>query len=150
CLRDQYGLHVVSVTFIPSNYVNTAIYRVVAEDDKQYFLKLSRDSFDEASVAIPKFLRDQGIEQIMAPLATTAQQLWTRLNDFNAVLYPFVEGHNGFEVELTDRQWIAFGVALKAVHTATLPATLANRVQRENYSPRWREKALEFQALVER
>jgi spectinomycin phosphotransferase len=140
---------VVSVTFIPSNYVNTAIYRVVADDDNPYFLKLSRDAFDENSVAIPKFLSDRGIEHIIAPLALRTQELWTHLDNFNVVLYPFVEGHNGFEVELTDWQWIAFGAVLKAIHAVTLPVALANRVQRENYLPRWREKVMEFQALVE-
>ena len=104
-----------------------------------YFLKLRSGVFDETSVALPKFLSDQGIAHILAPLSTSAGQLWANLDTFKVILYPFIAGRNGYEVDLSDRHWIEFGAALKRIHSVTLPPALSSRIQRETYSPRWRE-----------
>jgi spectinomycin phosphotransferase len=150
CLRDEYGLLVVQVAFLPLGADrNTAVYRVVADDATPYFLKLRRGTFDELAVALPKFLSDQGIVQIIAPLATKTGQLWARLDAFKTILYPFVEGHNGYEVGLSDRQWVDFGTALKSIHTAVVPPALIRRIQQETYSPRWRETVRTFLERVE-
>ncbi len=149
CLQDHYGLHIVSVEFLPLGAdANTAVYRVVADDETPYFLKLRR-SFNETSVLVPKFLSEQGIRQIIVPIETTTQQLWAALDDFAVILYPFVEGHNAFEVEMSARQWVEFGDALKRLHRALVPQTLVNRLKRETFSPQWREIVKEFQRRVE-
>ncbi|MEO8391703.1 MAG: aminoglycoside phosphotransferase family protein [Chloroflexota bacterium] len=153
CLRDQYRLEIVEVTFLPLGAdANTAVYRVVAADQTPYFLKLRSGAFDEASVLLPRFLHEQGIPQIIAPIATTSGQLWGHLDaldGFKVLLSPFIEGQNGWDVDLSDRQWIEFGAALKAVHIAQVPPTLISRVPRETYSPKWREIVRGFQAQVE-
>jgi spectinomycin phosphotransferase len=120
CLQDEYGLLVGQVAFLPLGAdPNTAVYRVVADDETPYFLKLRRGIFDETCVALPKFLSDQGIVPIIAPLATKTGQLWASLDAFKLILYPFVEGHNGYEVDLPDRHWGDFGTALKSIHCAS-------------------------------
>src|SRR5262249_15964075 len=91
----------------------------------------------------------QGIQQVMAPLATATCQLWTSGHGFAWILYPFVEGHNGFETALSDAQWIALGRSLKAVHTTTLPLALGWRGPREAYCPRWPDLVEEFDQQVE-
>jgi spectinomycin phosphotransferase len=138
-LYDQYGLHVVEVAFLPIGYVDTAVYRVVAEDTAPYFVKFKRDVFDETSVTVPMLLRDRGVQHIIAPVATRSRHLWAQLDDFHVILYPFVEGHNAFKVALTERQWFDFGAALKGIHTTMVPQALSSRMQRETYSPQWRE-----------
>ena len=41
CLQDAYELQVVQLVFLPLGAdPNTAVYRVVADDDTTYFLKL--------------------------------------------------------------------------------------------------------------
>jgi len=41
CLQDVYGLPVVRIAFLPLGADrNTAVYRIVAEDETAYFLKL--------------------------------------------------------------------------------------------------------------
>ena len=145
CLKDEYGLPVIQATFLPIGAdQNTAVYRVVADDETPYFVKLRRGVFDESSVALPKFLSDQGIAQIIAPLATQTGHLWASLNAFKVILYPFVEGRNGYEVGLSDRHWVDFGTALKSLHTATAPPALIGRIRRETYSPRWCEMVKAF------
>jgi spectinomycin phosphotransferase len=140
CLQDNYELPVLRVVFLPLGADrNTAVYRVIADDETPYFLKLRSGVFDETSVTLPKFLSDQGIEQIIAPLTTKTGQLWIGLDIFKVILYPFVEGRNGYEVGMSDRHWGEFGSALKRVHTTEVPPALMGRIRQETYSPQWRE-----------
>src|SRR5215211_7730383 len=102
CLLHEYGLRIVQVDFLPlGNDLNTAVYRVVAEDATPYFLKLRSGPFDEITVAIPRLLSDQGMAQIIAPIATNTGRLWARMGVFALILSPFVAGQNGFEIELS-------------------------------------------------
>jgi spectinomycin phosphotransferase len=150
CLQDEYGLLVVQVAFLPlGGDRNTTVYRVVADDETPYFVKLRRGIFDETCVALPKFLSDQGIVQIIAPLTTKTGHLWANLNAFKVILYPFVDGYNGYEVNLSDRHWGDFGTTLKSIHTAIVPPALARRIQQETYSPQWREIVKTFLERVE-
>ncbi len=150
CLQDEYGLPVVQVAFLPLGAdLNTAVYRVVTDDQTPYFVKLRRGVFDEIAVALPKFLSDQGIGQIIAPLATQTGQLWASLGAFKLILYPFVEGHDGYEVDLSDCHWGEFGAALNRIHTAVAPPALIRRIPRETYSPQWREVVKTFLKRVE-
>ena len=140
CLQEEYGLRAVQFAFLPLGAdLNTAVYRLVADDGTPYFLKLRSGIFDETSVTLPKYLSDQGIVQIIAPLATQTGQLWASLEAYKVILYPFIEGHNGYEVNLSDRHWVVLGTALKRIHTAVVPAALTIRIQQETYSPQWRE-----------
>jgi len=149
CLPDAYGLTGAQVEFLPLGVdVNAAVYRVRAADGATYFLKLRRGDFDEIVVTLPKFLADQGIRQIIAPLMTRQGRLWADLAPFSAILYPFVAGHNGYQVRLSDGQWVTLGAALKAIHTTNLPPALAQRIPRERFAPRWREATRAFLARI--
>lgn len=150
CLRDAYDLPVVRVTFLPLGAdLNTAVYRAAAEDGTVHFCKLRSGVFDETSVALPRFLCDQGVAQIIAPLSTNTGQLWVCLEPFVVVLYPFVEGRNGYEMQMSDRHWIELGSAIKRVHTVQVPAELTRRIGRETYSPQGRNTVTTFLARVE-
>jgi spectinomycin phosphotransferase len=65
------------------------------------------------------------------------------------IVYPFVEGRDGYEVALSDQQWIAFGAAMRRIHAAQLPPDLARLLPREDFSPRFREQVKMFQAQAE-
>jgi spectinomycin phosphotransferase len=148
CLRDSFGLRITRVAFLPLGWVNNAMYRVSADTGTLYFLKLRRGNFDEISVAVPAFLHAQGIRQVMAPLATASRDLWVHAHGFDWILYPFFEGKTGFEAVLSRAQWATFGQSIRAIHAATLPRGLAERVPRENYSPRWRDAVRAFHQQV--
>jgi spectinomycin phosphotransferase len=145
CLRDEYRLPAVQVSFLPLGAdMNTAVYRAVARDGSLYFVKLRRGVFEEITVTLPKFLRDQGIEQIIPPLVTHKGQLWAGLGAFKLILYPYIEGRNGYEVDLSDRHWSELGTALRRIHTTTIPPELKRRLQQESYSPQWRETLAKY------
>jgi spectinomycin phosphotransferase len=61
CLRTEFGLKIVQIAFLPLGADrNTAVYRAVADDGTPYFVKLRSSVFDETSVALPRFLSEQG------------------------------------------------------------------------------------------
>lgn len=149
CVRDTFGLPIAHATFLPVGAdVHSAVYRLTTADGTSYLLKLRRGTFNEVAVAVPAFLHAQGIQQIMAPIATATHQLWVHAHGFNWMLYPFFEGKTGFEVGLSPAQWITLGASMQAVHTTVLPAGLVAGMRRETYSPRWRRRVQAFHTQV--
>jgi len=149
CLQDEYNLHVFSLAFLPLGAdMSTAVYRVVTDDGPAYFLKL-RKGFDEISITVPLFLKSQGIKEIIAPFETKSKQSWANFGEHKMILYPFIEGKDGFETELTDEQKRILGKALGAIHSAQLPSELKRQIPQEIFSPSYRESMKSFQSQVE-
>lgn len=150
-VRDAYSVDVTQVTFLPIGAdADAAVYRLDSADGAAYFLKLRRARFDEIAVAVPAFLNEHGAPAVMSPLLTTGGALWTSGHGFTWILYTFFSGPNGFERPLSGAQWQTLGMSLRAVHAAILPALLAARVPREDYSPRWRDIVTAYSEQVER
>lgn len=139
-LQNDHGLTISQLTFLPLGAdINTAVYRAVTEEDHAYFVKLRKDNFDPTSVILPKFLSDQNIPNIIPPLTTQTGHLWSTEESFNIILHPFIEGQNGFDIDLSEHDWFEFGQALKKIHTAKVPASIKSGIQPEGYSSRWRK-----------
>lgn len=133
-LQDAYGLTITTISFLPIGAdFNTAVYRVTASNQKDYFLKLRSGEFLEASVSVPNSLADLGIKGIISPLTTKTKKLWFNLGAFKAILYPYVDGRNAVEAKLSDQQWARFGSALKRFHCADIPKNLTHDIPRENF-----------------
>jgi spectinomycin phosphotransferase len=148
-LRAAYGLDIAQIIFLPLGADrDTGVYRAVANDATPYFVKLRSGNFDEITVAIPKLLHDQGIRQVIAPILTQSGALWTRLENFQLTLFPFVVGQNGYEIPLTDDHWVEVGQVLKGLHTAPLPPDMAAHIPKETFSDHWREVVKQFQRQV--
>ncbi|MBK9604309.1 MAG: aminoglycoside phosphotransferase family protein [Anaerolineales bacterium] len=151
CLKENHGLVVSQIEFLPLGAdMNTAVYRVVADDEKPYFVKLRMGNFEETAVTLPKFLSDAGIPNIIAPLANHSGQLWSEVESFKLILYPFIEGRDGYEIDLSVRHWVEFGTALKRIHNETIPSQITANIQRETFSPQWRKSVKSYLAGVER
>jgi spectinomycin phosphotransferase len=150
CVRDSYGLPIRQATFLPIGADSAAaVYRLDATDGTAYFLKLRRGTFYGTAVAVAAFLHEHGAPAVMAPLATIDGARWTSGHGFAWILYPFFTGTNGFAAPLSNAQWIALGKSLRAVHALALPAALAARIPREEYSPHWRDDVVAFDQQVE-
>ncbi len=154
CLQDAYGLDVEKILFLPIGAdFNTAVYRVTTNSGVDYFLKLRRGEFFEATVLVPKHLADLGLKQVIPPLTTGLGQLWASLSSplasFKAILYPYVEGRNSIDATLSDQQWIEFGATLKKFHSADIPRAITHGVQRETFSPKWRKMVKTFLRRIE-
>jgi spectinomycin phosphotransferase len=149
-LQSGLGLHGVQPTFLLLGAdINTAVYRVNLENGTALFLKLRKGDFTEITVAVRIYLKEYGTQAIIPQLRTLSGQLWVRLDPYKMILYPFVEGRNSYEVDLSDRQWMAFGAALKAIHTTQLLPALHRLIPVEVNYLLWREKVRWFQAQIE-
>ena len=148
-LQEEYGLHVSTLTFLPLGAdMGTAVYRVVADDGTAYFLKL-RKGFEEIVVSVPLFLKSKGIQEIISPFETESNQGWANFGEYKMILYPFIEGKNGFQMELTDQHKRRLGSAMKEIHSVQLPPELKRLIPKETFSPRWREIVKSFQEQAE-
>ncbi|MCB0032914.1 MAG: aminoglycoside phosphotransferase family protein [Anaerolineales bacterium] len=144
CVQEAYDLAVQRLTFLPLGAdVNTAVYKITTEQTA-YFLKLRRGAFDEMSVALPKFLSELGISPIIPPLPTVSGRLWADLPPFKTILYPYIEGQNGYEITLNAQSWHEFGVALRQIHTTPIPAEFNSSLWREVYAGHGRKAVLSF------
>src|SRR5262245_48925868 len=129
-LQEEYRLQVESLTFLPLGAdMGTAVYRVVTSDGTAYFLKL-RKGFDEIIVTVPLLLKSQGIKEIISPFESKSKQGWADFSEHTMILYPFIEGKNGFEIELSDQHKRTLGKALKRLHSAQLPPELKRRISK--------------------
>jgi spectinomycin phosphotransferase len=142
-------LLVAGLNFLPLGAdENTAVYRVATEAGTVYFLKLRRN-FDEIIVRVPLFLKEQGVQEIIMSIETKSKQHYTDFGKYKIILYPFIEGKNGFEMELSDSHKRTLGAALKSIHSVQLPPELKKQIPQETYSPKYREQVKEFQRQVE-
>lgn len=150
CLADAYGLDATAIDFLPLGAdFNTAVYRVTTTHQIDYFLKLKSGEFTEASVAVPKYLADRGIKQIIPPLSTTTGELWGNLGAFKAILYPYIEGSNGVDTKLSEDQWIQLGATLKMLHEINISPSIIKNVPKEAFSPQGRKTVKTFLARIE-
>lgn len=148
-LKEEFSLHPVSLTFLPLGAdMGTAVYRVEAADGAAYFLKL-RKGFEEITVTVPLFLQSQGVQEIIAPMETRSTQGWADFGEYKMILYPFIEGNNGFEVELSNGERQSLGAALRKIHAVELPPELKQRIPQETFSSDYRESMKSFLVQVD-
>ncbi len=148
-LQDEFDLRVTELTFLPLGAdLGTAVYRITTGDVGTYFLKL-RQGFDEITVTVPRFLKSQGILEIIAPFEAKSKQGWADFGEYTMILYPFIEGKDGFDREITDAHRKTLGTALRSIHSAQVPPELRERIPKETFNPRWRKSLKSFQTLIE-
>ncbi len=140
CLNVDYGIEVASLIFLPLGAdLNASVYKAETQDKKGYFIKLKRNYNHDISIAITKLLYESGLQQVILPIQTTQGQHSTRIGDFTLIVYPFIEGQDGFNRDLTTDQWFILGQALRQVHNIEVPKSLQNQLRRETYSDTWRK-----------
>src|SRR5690349_10290089 len=126
CLRDEYGLAVAEIAFLPIGHDPFAwVYRVVAADGRAYFLKARMHITNEASLLVPHHLHAHGVTQVVAPLATLAGTLWTSAGRYAVIVYPYVESVTGMAHGMSPEQWIEYGRVLRQVHETAITPELA-------------------------
>jgi spectinomycin phosphotransferase len=147
-IQKEFGFDIAQLTFLPLGAdMGTAVYRVVTDNGAAYFLKL-RKGFDELSVTVPLFLKSQGIKEIIPPIETKSKGGWADFGEYKMILYPFIEGKNGFEMVLFDSHKRSLGAALKRIHATKIPLELKRVIPQEKFSPQWRERVKGFQRQV--
>ena len=151
CLIDNYGIAVKALEFLPIGNDATAwVYKARADDDMAYLLKIKKGGVRAPTVMVPRLLKDEGIEAVVAPYPARDQMLWQRVDDFSLMLYPFVDGRSGGELGMSDNQWRQFGQILRRIHATRLSPDLLRQIQRETFVPKWAKLARSFQESIRR
>ena len=144
CLDTTYGIKVSELTriFLGAD-MDASVYKAQTygqlSDQLSYFIKVKRGTSHDSGVIIPLLLHDAGISHIIVPIKTYDKQLTCFIDNFTLIVYPFIDGQNGFSHTLTADQWVAFGKALRQVHECDVPLLIKNIIKRESYSPQWRD-----------
>lgn len=133
CLRENFHVDPDVIDFLPlGNDANSWVFRVDGQQ-AAYFLKLKKGPVYPPSLFVPRELRDAGIEQVLAPLPCENGSLSAQADDFNLILYPFIQGRNAMDQGMHAAQWVEFGSTLKRIHACPLPASLITEIQREQF-----------------
>ena len=146
----NYGIAATTLTLLPIGAdTNASIYKAQTFDQASYFIKLKLGHHHDIGVEIVELLQRAGTSQIIPPIKTIHGKSTQPIDDFTLIVYPFVEGQDGFSRSLTDDQWIKLGKTLKLVHEIEVPSSIQKNIRRESYSPKWRDALRSIYAHIE-
>lgn len=149
-LYSDYGIELKSLEFLPIGAdVNATVYKGYGKDLKPYFIKIKQGHYD-GSVEIAKWLFDVGIESIIVPIRTLQNKLTSDIEDFTLIVYPFIEGKDGFSCALTASQWKTLGKALRQMHEVDVPLALQKNVRKEIFSTHWQDQMRSLYSHLEK
>ena len=139
CLQTEFNPAIWQVEFLPVGADNhTAVYRAWDQAGTAYFARLRSGGFDPFNLELLRYLSEQGLEPVIAPLPARNGELWADLPGYKVMLFPYIDGQNVYETSLTEAQWLAFGRTLQRLHSLTPPHELAMRIRRETFDPQYR------------
>ena len=148
-LRAHYGLAVAEVTFLPLGHDSSAwVYRARMADDTAYFLKVRQRVTNPPGLVVPRYLQDQGVARVIAPLPTTSQTLWAEAEGYALILYPFVPGRTGKDQGMTPRQWIDYGAIPRQIHATAVAPDLGQIMRHESFVPPENDRVRELDLLI--
>ncbi len=135
CLQQHYHLLPVTLEFLPLGLdYNAGVYRVVSEQGTPYLLKVKSGSLYEPACLVPRYLNDQGITAVVAPIPTNSGALWARLEGWNVIVYPFLDGDTSW-TGMKDMQWKEVGSVFKQIHQVMLPPFGFESLRKETFDP---------------
>lgn len=139
-LKNKYGLKITNLILLPFGADRAAsVYKAETRGKDSYFVKLKHGHYSDISVKLLTFLAESGIQQVIPPIKTINDELAQQNSDLTIIVYPFVNGQNGFNCDLTQDQWVILGKALRHVHQLHIPPSIKDQIRKENYSHTWQE-----------
>src|SRR5579872_4224559 len=135
CLQNQYDLYPVTLEFLPLGHdYDAGVYRAVSEQGTSYLLKVTTRPLYEPRCLVPRYLNEQGITSVVAPIPTNDGALWTQLEGWTVIVYPFIGGDTGW-TGMTDEQWKKTGAIFRRIHQVEPPSEGFELVRKETFDP---------------
>jgi spectinomycin phosphotransferase len=135
CLQAQYNLGLVTLEFLPLGHdYDAGVYRAVSERGTAYLLKVTSRPLYEPRCLVPRYLSDQGITSVVAPLRTRSGALWTVLSEWTVIVYPWISGDSRL-TGMTDEQWKQVGSIFNQIHRVRLPPGGFESLRKETFDP---------------
>ncbi len=144
-LKERYCIEVATLELLSLGADrNASVYRAESADDNIYFIKIRQDLFSKAHIEVLSLLQQAGVKEIISPIRTRDGKQVEQVGDFSLIVYPFIEGQNGFNCSLSDQQWIQLGKTLRQIHEIEVPKAIQKHIRLEDFSPKWRETIRSF------
>lgn len=138
-LKTDYHIDTLTLTYLPIGAdMNASVYKADTKN-QSYFVKIKKGYHHDVAIDILELLHDNGIQQIIKPINTAANQSILYADGFSLIVYPFIHGHNGFNQALTKEQWITLGKTLKQIHEIDVPVFIQQQLRHESYASTWRK-----------
>lgn len=136
CLSADYGLQLLTLTFLPIGHDSTAwVYRADTTDGGSYFLKLRRTITNDAALLVPRHLIELGVASVVAPIPARSAELSSKAGKYALVLYPFISDRTGMSHGMSPAQWREYGRVVRSIHDAPISVELAGVMRRETFMP---------------
>lgn len=149
-LLMHYEINLTKIVLLPLGAdINADVYRGETHDNQSYFIKVKRGAQANLSCDIITLLSDTGIKQVITPIKNNHRQAILCSNDISLIVFPFIEGQDGFQRNLTAEQWVTLGRTMRKLHDLKVPESMRRLIRRENFSAMWRERVRELCALIE-
>lgn len=149
CLSVYYGLEIVTVKNLNLGAdMNALVYKAQAGGGDSYFVKLKSDNHNDINLTLLTLLHESRIQKVIPPLKTIHNKLSESIDNFTLIVYPFVEGKDGFTTSLTNDQWVMLG-QFRQIHEINLPPTIQEGIKKEAYSSKWRKAVRSFYEYIE-
>lgn len=140
CLNTNYGISVAALTHLSIGAdTNASIYKAQTSNQLVYFIKVKLGHHYGIGVEIVELLQQARVQQIIPPIKTIHGKSILSIDDFSLIVYPFVEGQNGFNMNLTNDKWIKLGKTLKQIHEFKVPESIQKQIRKETFSTKWQE-----------
>lgn len=137
-MQDHYDLYPATIEFLPRGLdYNAGVYRVVSEQSTAYpayLLKATTRPLYESRCLVPRYLNDQGISPVVAPIPTRSGTLWAMRGDWTVNVYPFIEGDTSL-TGMTNEQWKEVGNIFRQIHQVALPPLGFESLHKETFDP---------------
>lgn len=144
CLATYYGIEAISLTFLPIGAdQNASVYKAETVDHRAYFVKLKKKYDHDLIIVIPQLLHQAGIHHVILPIKEALS-----IGDDVLIVYPFIEGQDGFKRELTKAQWLLLGKTFSQIHKVKVPEGLKGLIRHESFSDQWRKGVRSIQSHI--
>lgn len=97
------------------------LWRVRADDGRDFAVKWTSGG-TAAGLTVARSLADGGIDGVVAPRPARDGRLWSDREGRRLVVLPWIDAPVASDAGLEERQWVAFGRLLAAVHAAPTTA----------------------------
>lgn len=149
-IEMNYGIEIIRLLSLPWGAdSNASVFKAIANNQKEYFVKLIRGHAQVRSYFVQKLMKDNGVDNIILPIFTNKGHASIEDNDTTIVVYPFIHGENGFNKNLALDQWRTFGKILRHIHDIDVPLSIQKQISHTDYTSRWRKAVRDLYKLKE-
>ncbi len=134
-LAQFYGINANTLTQIEKGAdANALVYR-----SGEFFIKVIKGKHKSINLDVTALLKSSGLNHIIYPIKTLDGNSIQYINDHTLIVYPFIEGQDGFSQTLTANQWQVFGSELRKLHEIKVPDAFQKQLRHETYSAKFRD-----------